>query len=173
MNLGMIINKYSIQTSVYSAKQILLNEGDVSHKLFYIKRGALRLWFNKDGKDITVQFFFENQMVSSMQSFFNDTPSLFTIETIEPCDLVIIEKNILLKEIESSPELQKELFNILTMRFQNYMELFLSRIKDSPQERYWELITKYPEIIKRIPQYYIASYLGITSVSLSRIRSRK
>ena len=103
----------------------------------------------------------------------NDNPSLFNIESIEHCEVIKIKKKILLKEIESSPVLKKELFKILTMRFQNYMELFLSRIKDSPQERYWELITKYPEIIKRIPQYYIASYLGITSVSLSRIRSRK
>lgn len=54
-----------------------------------------------------------------------------------------------------------------------YQNLFLSRIKDSPQKRYQELIKKHPKIIERVPQHYIASYLGITPVSLSRIRNRR
>jgi hypothetical protein len=58
-------------------------------------------------------------------------------------------------------------------RFRNYSNLFLSRIKDTPRERYEDLILNHPEIIKRVPQHYIASYLGITPTSLSRIRNRK
>jgi CRP-like cAMP-binding protein len=58
-------------------------------------------------------------------------------------------------------------------RFKNYSQLFLSQIKDTPRERYEELIINHPEIIKRVPQHYIASYLGITPISLSRIRNRK
>ncbi|HRV32669.1 MAG TPA: Crp/Fnr family transcriptional regulator, partial [Candidatus Paceibacterota bacterium] len=64
-------------------------------------------------------------------------------------------------------------YNYLFKRFINYAELFLSRIKDSPKERYEDLVKNYPDIIKRVPQHYIASYLGITPVSLSRIRNKK
>jgi len=62
---------------------------------------------------------------------------------------------------------------LVFQRFSIYSHLFLSRIKDTPQERYEDLLQNNPEIIKRVPQHYIASYLGITSVSLSRIRKRK
>lgn len=58
-------------------------------------------------------------------------------------------------------------------RFSFYQHLFLSRIRDTPQQRYEELLREYPNIIQRVPQHYIASYLGITSVSLSRIRNRR
>jgi predicted choloylglycine hydrolase len=71
------------------------------------------------------------------------------------------------------PQLKEGFQEILFQRFRNYAQLFLSRIKDSPQERYRDLLTNHPEIIKRIPQHYIASYLGITPISLSRIRNRK
>jgi CRP-like cAMP-binding protein len=70
------------------------------------------------------------------------------------------------------PEIKEGFTKILFMRMGNYARLFLSRIKDTPAKRYEDLIKEHPEILKRIPQHYIASYLGITPVSLSRIRNR-
>lgn len=66
------------------AKTVLLNEGEVSKKAYYIEKGCLRVWFNNNGKDVTVQFFFEGEGVSSIESFQSGQPSLFTIESIEP-----------------------------------------------------------------------------------------
>ena len=74
---------------------------------------------------------------------------------------------------QSYPEIKDGFQDILFQRFRNYAQLFLSRIKDTPGERYEELLKNHPEIIKRVPQHYIASYLGITPISLSRIRNRK
>ena len=67
-----------------SAKTIILREGQVPTHIFFIKNGCLRERFNKDGKDITFQFFFEGQAVASMDSFINNKPSIFSIESIEP-----------------------------------------------------------------------------------------
>ena len=64
------------------------------------------------------------------------------------------------------------MINYICERFIDYTNLFLSRIKNSPEQRYIELIKEYPDIINKIPHYYIASYLGITPVSFSRIRNR-
>ncbi|WP_262328569.1 Crp/Fnr family transcriptional regulator, partial [Carboxylicivirga litoralis] len=75
-----------------SPKTVLLNEGEISNKIFFIKKGCLREWFNKDGKDITFQFFFEEQPVASIDSFMNQKPSLFTIESIEPTTILTVEK---------------------------------------------------------------------------------
>jgi len=75
-----------------ASKIILLQEGEISKHIYFIKKGCLREWFNKDGKDITFQFFFEGQAVASIDSFMNNKPSLFNIETIEPSVLLSVCK---------------------------------------------------------------------------------
>lgn len=156
-----------------ASKTILLNESETATHIFFIQKGCLREWFNKDGKDITFQFFFEGQAVASIDSLINSTPSIFTIESIEPSLLYSISKIDFEEMLNTIPEFKDAFQKLIYERFRNYSQLFLSRIKDSPQERYSELILNHPNIIKRVPQYYIASYLGITPVSLSRIRNRK
>lgn len=154
-------------------KTIILQAGEISKHIHIIKTGCLRQWFNKDGKDITLQFFFENQAVASIDSFMNNQPSLFTIESIEPSKIISISKENFEYIKQAYPEFKDGFQDYLFQRFRNYAQLFLSRIKDSPQERYQDLLLNRPDIIQRIPQHYIASYLGITPISLSRIRNRK
>lgn len=74
--------------------------------------------------------------------------------------------------IRANDVLREEYEKLLAERFHAYQQLFLSRIRNTPQQRYEELLEHNPEIVMHIPQHYIASYLGITSVSLSRIRAR-
>lgn len=154
------------------AGTVLLNEGDISRNMYFIEKGCLRIWFNKDGKDVTLQFFFENQAVSSIESFMNKKPGMCTIEAIEPSTLYALSRSnfdILLKEL---PGLKDGFMQILLKRLEHYVGLFLSRIKDSPAERYLDLQKNNPQLLRRVPQHYIASYLGITSVSLSRIKNK-
>ena len=154
------------------SKTVLLNEGEISTNIYIIKNGCLREWFNKDGKDITFQFFFEGQPVASIDSFMNQEPSIFTIESVEPTTYLSISKVEFEKLLDTYSEFKDGLMDFIYQRFRNYEQLFLSRIKDTPQERYKDLIKNHPEIIKRAPQHYIASFLGITPTSLSRIRNR-
>jgi CRP-like cAMP-binding protein len=157
------------------AKTTLLEEGEVSKKLYIIEKGCIRVWFNNNGKDLTTQFFFENQSVASIESFMKKLPSPTNIETIEPSALWWIHKNDLdkiLKEIKEIPALRDRLINMLFERTFDYMKYFVSFIKDSPIERYTNLIKERPQIILRVPQHYIASYLGITTVHLSRLKSK-
>ena len=155
------------------SKTILLNEGEIATQVHFIKNGCLRIWFNKDGKDITFQFFFEGQAVASIDSFINNQPSEYTIESIEPSIIISINKDNFEQLQQVYPKMKENFQDIMFERLRNYSRLFLSRIKDSPGERYKDLINNHPEIIKRVPQHYIASYLGITPISLSRIRNRK
>ncbi|MDY0988095.1 Crp/Fnr family transcriptional regulator [Flavobacterium sp. CFBP9031] len=157
------------------AKTTLLEEGEVSKKLYIIEKGCIRVWFNNNGKDLTTQFFFENQSVASIESFMKKLPSPTNIETIEPSILWWIHKNDLdkiLEEIKEIPELRDKLINMLFERTFDYMKYFVSFIKDSPIQRYTNLIKERPQIILRVPQHYIASYLGITTVHLSRLKSK-
>ena len=157
----------------FPAKTILLQEGEIAKKIFFVKEGCMRIWFNNQGKDLTFQFFFEGQGVSSIESFRTNEPSLFTIETIEPCVIYTLSKKNYKEIIAQSPQVKENMEDQIFQRLVFYQKLFLSRIKDKPEKRYQELIKDHPEILKRVPQQYIASYLGITAVSLSRIRKRK
>lgn len=171
-DLRQILSLIPSETFYLAAKTTLLSAGETASKVYLIKEGCVRLWYNNDGKDITCQFFMPGSMVASFESFSKETPSEFTIETILPTTVEVYDK----KDIEeyrlSHPEQLDIALNFALDRANNYVHLFLSRIKDTPQQRYKDLLEQAPEIVASIPQHYIASYLGITSVSLSRIRKR-
>jgi CRP-like cAMP-binding protein len=156
-------------------KTILLKEGEISYNAYFIEKGIVRALYNNDGKDVTFQFFMENSMFSSLESFKKGLPSMVSFETIEPCILWKIDKpeaEKILEEIYENPDLRTQFMDSLFERTFDYMKHFFSFIKDTPQQRYISLTKERPEIIKRVPQHYIASYLGITTVHLSRIKSK-
>jgi CRP-like cAMP-binding protein len=150
-------------------KTVLLREGEVSKRIFFVKQGVLRLWVNHNGIDTTFRFCFENEAASS---FFGNEPSIFAIESIEPSTIIVLKLKDFKMLIDEVPEYKDELLKLMTKRASDYAKLFLSRITKTPEERYIDLMKNNPEILLRVPQHYIATYLGITPVSLSRIRNR-
>lgn len=176
-SLHPIWEKYAAlqQRVVYPAKTTLLQEGKTAQNYYFVEEGCLRLWFDNNGKDITVQFFFENEGVASLESFRKNIPSIFTIETVEPKTVHVLPKELfvrMVKELEENPGFQEGLLEILFERQRHYLNEFLSRIRDTPQQRYQNLLRERPHIVQRVPQHYIASYLGISSVHLSRIKNK-
>ena len=111
--------------------------------------------------------------MASFDSLYKRRPSLFSLESIEQTEVSGIKREEFYNLMEQTPLLRREYEEKLIERFHVYQQLFLSRIKNTPQQRYEELLKEYPGIIQRVPQHYIASYLGITPVSLSRIRNRR
>ena len=168
-----LFNIEEVEVLSIPSKTMLLEEGKIADKLYFIRKGCLRLFFYNEGKDITFQFFFEGDFVASFDSLYKGTPSLFSLESIEPSEVMFIKKKDFYNEIENNSSLRKVYEEKIIERFSFYQHLFLSRIKNTPQQRYEELLKEYPNIIQRVPQHYIASYLGITPVSLSRIRNRR
>jgi len=179
-NFPLLKDKWDEHISYYHrievpAGTVLLKEGEFSKKAFLIEKGCLRVWFNNNGKDITFQFFFENEVASSGESFRKNIPSFFTIQAIEPSIVHWIHKKDLdkiLDDISQAPEMRNDMRDNSFERQYDYMRQLISFIKDSPEQRYLKLLTEKPHIIQRVPQHYIATYLGITPVSLSRIRNR-
>lgn len=156
----------------FEAGEDLLFEGDIATQLYLVNQGAVRLWHNDDGRDITVQFFFEGQVVSSFESFYLNKPSLFAITAMEKTVVTVIEGKELRRTIESDAKLMAAFTDYVCHRFIDYTQYFLNRIEDSPELRYQSLVASNPNLVARVPKYELASYLGITPVSLSRIRSR-
>ena len=173
MSLINFISTLQLQEITYPAKTTLLLEGDKAKFFYFVKEGCLRMWLNNDGKDITTQFFFEGSAIASLASFLKDEPSDYSIETIEPCSLFVMTKQDFFLLKKTNPAFKIWLDELILERFYYYSKHLVSYLRTKPQQRYLDLLQKHPEILQRIPQHYIASYLGITAVSLSRIRSRK
>ncbi|MFT3824468.1 MAG: Crp/Fnr family transcriptional regulator [Chitinophagaceae bacterium] len=158
-----------------SAKTILLEEGKRSQYYIFIEKGCVRSFFNNNGSDKTVQFFFENEGLSSLDSFVNNVPSQVTIETIEPSVIYLLHKKYvlqLLEEVSHEPDFLQMILRMFAQRQVHYMSEFVSFIRDTAEQRYLRLLKERPHIVKRVPQHYIASYLGVSTVHLSRIKSK-
>jgi CRP-like cAMP-binding protein len=165
--------KKSFTREEFPAKTLLIKEGTVAKKLFYLEKGCCRAWLNNDGKDVTFQFIFEDQFASSFESIIAGAASWYSIETLEPAVVYSIGIDEFKHRMAEHPHIREFYHNYVENRLLFYQGLFVSYIKDNPEQRYKELLLQHPEIVQRIPQHYIASYLGITSVSLSRIRNRR
>lgn len=165
--------KNNIVTTTFRAKEQILTQGDISTNIYFIKKGCLRLWhLTEDGKDITVQFFFENSYVAVLESFYLNKPSDYNLQALENCIVYKISKENFIQFLKSDIN-NKDLFiDVLFSKVVRYNHLFLSRIKNSPEKLYLELLEKEPNLLNRIQDHYIASYLGITAVSFSRIKKR-
>ena len=154
-------------------QEILLQAGDRATHLFIVLRGCLRQYFIKeDGSEITSQFFIEGQAVSSFESAFANVPSRSFIEAIEDSTILYIEIENFKKLIENDSAVKEFFTEYLKQRLITYINIHSSFILDSPEKRYINLMNEQPELLERIPQRHLATYLGITPVSLSRIRKR-
>ena len=155
------------------SKTRLLNDGDIAEKIFIIESGSVRMGFEKEGRDITMQFFFENELMTSVESMFSQTPSKYFIETIEASTIYYLTKDMLDAMMLKLPEMAEITKNILMSRLIFYANHLHSYLSETPEQRFNTLIETRPYIFMRVSQRHIASYLGITNVSLSRIKARK
>ncbi len=156
----------------YAKRQPLLHQGDVSTHAHFVESGCLRLWYNDDGNDITVQFFLPGDTVASLESFFHGKPSRFGIEAILPSVVHTVTREQFQDHMAHDVGFKDLLFDMLVARMADYQGLFLNRIMESPEQRYRDLLKHQPILCETVPQHYLASFLGITPVSLSRIRNK-
>lgn len=169
--LQVIFEQYA-QFKKLDKKQTLLEQGDISTQAFYVKSGCLRMWYNNFGEDITVKFFASGEIVSSLESFYLEEPSMFGIETIILSEILIVEHSQFKQEAAGLEGFSDEMLSVAVSCMVDYQNLFLNRIMNSAEERYNLFLEKSGHLFDLIPYHYIASYLGITPVSLSRIRKR-
>lgn len=163
------------QRKEVAAKTILLQEGKKSQQYIFIEKGCVRVFILKNGEEKTVQFFFEKEGLTSFDSFVNNVPSLVTVETIEPSVIYVLPKKYVLQlveELSHEPRFIPILLQMSALRQLHYMNEFVSFIRDTPEQRYQNLLSERPHIVQRVPQHYIASYLGVSTVHLSRIKSK-
>jgi len=150
----------------------LTAEGKVARELYFINKGLVRLYYTKDGAEITGYIFREGLFASSYESFLRQAPSIQTLETIEDCELLVLNFEGLQKLYDNLPKMNILVRKVAEQRFINAQQILSSYILDSPEERYLKFELQHGDLLLRVHHHIIASYLGITPVSMSRIRKR-
>jgi CRP-like cAMP-binding protein len=165
--------KKIITSRVLKRKDHFLHQGDVCKHLGFIVEGYVRLYFLKEGEEITKDFNFENSFCGSYASFTLKQPSRFNIVAMENTKLYTMGREDLFRLFDRYPSLQKLGRLSMEHMFIKKEMREASFLLDSAEQRYHELLAQYPRIQQRVPLKYLASYLGITAETLSRIRAVK
>jgi CRP-like cAMP-binding protein len=154
-------------------KQYLLQEGDIARHEYFVTKGCLRTYtIDEKGQEHIVQFAIEDWWTGDMYSFLTQTPGKYTIDALEDSELLCLEKSALEELFIKVPKFEKFFRHLLQNAFISLQERVISNLSQTADERYCTFIAKYSDMEKRLPLKQIASYLGITPESLSRIRSQ-
>ena len=151
---------------------ILLKEGQISTEAYFVLEGCVRQYFIVDGEEKTSNFFTEEQWVISLNSFSNNLPSNHYMACATDCYLVVGNREKEEDLYHRFPKLETVSRKVMEKVFTEQQELMATYTTDTPEQRYVKLLNSRPELFQKIPQYQIASYIGVKPESLSRIRKR-
>lgn len=157
----------------YKKGEILAKSGSYCEYIYFIRKGIIRTYLlTSAGEERTTRLAKENDFTSCANSFLYQKPSTEYLEVVEDCKVFAVSIKVL-------GELEKKNERILRLSYEGMKESIheaISRVEFftifTPEERYKKLLEETPDLIQRVPQKHLASYLGVTTVSLSRIRSR-
>ncbi|HUH17827.1 Crp/Fnr family transcriptional regulator [Albibacterium sp.] len=154
-------------------RQYLLQEGDVCHYNCFVVKGCLRNYrVSEDGNEHILRFGVENWWVSDPESYNNGTPSKNNIDALEDSELLLIEKQDFNNLLNNIPDFKDFIYILKAKSFDASQNRIMSNISDTAEEKYSNFIKAYPDIFNRVPLHMIASYLGLSRETLSRIRNQ-
>lgn len=157
----------------FRKRQYILQEGDIARHETFISKGITRTYeVNDSGQEHVVQFGPEDWWVGDLYSFLTDTPSPYNIDCLEDTEVLQITKPNLDLLYQQVPKMERHFRIIIQNAFIASTQRVSSALAKSALERYEEFTQRYPHIEQRVPNHQVASYLGITPQSLSRIRSQ-
>ena len=159
------------KSKVVKKNNYLLRQGDTCKDLVFVQKGCLRLYYLKDDIEVSVWFAFEQSSAIEINSFISGNPSDYLLEAIEDSEVLCLSKTELNKLYQSQPKMQEMMRNFWEAVLLDLINRFTALQKDSAEKRYLDLLDK-PDYLETIPQKYLASFIGVTPTSLSRIRKQ-
>ncbi|HEY1009684.1 MAG: Crp/Fnr family transcriptional regulator [Daejeonella sp.] len=162
-----------LKSKILKKKTLLLQQGEICKFEAYIVKGCVKKYYiDPDGEEVILQFAVEDWWISDIGSFSEQKPSNLFIETLEDTEVLMIDFESKQRLFAEIPKLER-VFRIMMQRAYSVLEgRFYATVAHSAEALYLEFLEKYPTIPQRVPQQQIASYLGITPESLSRIKSK-
>jgi CRP-like cAMP-binding protein len=156
----------------YKKGSILLREGETSSEAYFVLEGCVRQYYLVDGSEKTNNFFTEEQWVVSIKSISQGIPSDHYIDCCTDVKLVVGNRNKEDALYKQFPKLESISRKVMEKIFSEQQEIMAAYLNDTPEQRYLKLLEKRPDLFQIVPQFQIASYIGVKPESLSRIRKR-
>jgi CRP-like cAMP-binding protein len=154
-------------------KQYLLQEGDVSKSVAFVEKGVLRAYtVDEKGTEHIIQFAPEGWTISDLYSFLTGEPATYNIDALEDAELLLMTKSSQEEILKKVPKYETYLRLQLTGAYIAMQRRLTSIISLPLEERYSNLTAQYPDLVQRVPQHMIASYMGLTPETLSRVRKK-
>jgi len=152
-------------------KEFLLRQGEVCRYKIFVAQGLMRAYTtSEDGSEHIIQFSPENHWITDPESFANATPSNGNIDALEPAEVVLWTRKDLHYLSANIPGLKAYFDRLISRSSYMFRQRLLSAISLTAEEKYEEFIKKFPHLYERVPLHMVASYLGVTRETLSRIR---
>ncbi len=152
--------------------EVLLQEGSISKECYFTIKGCVRSFQIKEGEERTTQFFVEGEPIASMLSYLNKTPANHYFECVEDSTLAVLTFDNEQKLYKQHPKFEALCRNDIEREFGKQQEILQNYLTKNPEERYLMLQETRPDLLQRVPQYHLATFLGVQPESLSRIRKR-
>ena len=154
----------------FGKKEVVIKAGEVENYFNFIVRGLVRKYYRKGHTEINTQISLENHLILSQESFHSRTPSEYWVETIEPTTFVSIHYDDLERLYKQSHKMEHLGRLVVTYAMIIKDRWQMQMIKMTPRERFLNFVTKNPELMQRVPQKYLASYLSIKPETFSRFK---
>jgi CRP-like cAMP-binding protein len=168
-----LLLRESLSFRSYLKGQYVLQQGDICQYESFVLSGCLKVFYSdSSGEEHVVMFAIEEWWVSDMGSFVNQTPADYNIQCLENCELLQFTPSTLEELYHKIPALERFFRIIIQNAFVAAQKRIVNNHRLTARERYISFIDQYPDIAQRVPQYLIASYLGITKEFLSKIRAQ-
>jgi len=160
-------------SAVYGQGEIIHQENKVSNTIFILNSGVLRSYYFVDGKDITAHFAVDSGLIGAADSLIKGKKSLYTIEALERSEVFLLDYGEMESFLDNNPHLERLARQVLQVLYIDLVERLEGMTFLSAKKRYDHLLRRYPDITQRLNLGHIASYLGITKETLSRVRGLK
>lgn len=156
----------------FSNNAFLLKEGEISTSFFFVIKGIIRMYYLVDGIEKTTFFYTENDFVSSYESFTKRLPSTHYLQTLQSTQVAIFKAEKVFEIIQRFPRFEALSRIIMEQELSIYQKMIASFVTLNAEQRYLKLLENQPHLLQEIPQYHIATYLGVSPETLSRIKHR-
>lgn len=161
-----------IPVKEFKKGQLILIEGNIARECYFTIKGCVRSYQVLNGEERTTQFFVEGDPIASLLSYLNKTPANHYFECIEDSTLAVLSFDNEQKLYKQYPKFEALCRNSIEQEFGKQQEILQNYLTKNPEERYLMLQETRPELLQRVPQYHLATFLGVQPESLSRIRKR-
>lgn len=162
-----IISKF--KSKIIKKNDFVLQKGETCKDLIFVQKGCLRLYYIQDDVEISVWFALKHSSAIEIYSFISETPTNYFLQAIEETEILYLPKLALTKLYETHPMMQEMMRKFWEDVILHLLQRFTALQRDTAEQRYLDLLNK-PELLQSIPQKYLASFIGVTPTSLSRIK---